>query len=198
MKKIIIFLAVMAVIGSCKKGENDPFISLKSRKARIAGEWVLSTSEIVTTSSGDVSTTKFNNGSVTIISAGGSSTGIGSGTLTIDKDGTYKSQTSYTITGTGYSSSYSETVEGTWQFMDGDKDEDIKNRERVLIHITQRTVISGGKSDVYTYSGTTGGSIEIFMIDQLKSKEMIINYDESYTHDGYISSTKGTSTYIIE
>ena len=39
-------LALLAMLAfgllfSCKKGENDPFISLRSRKARIVGEWKL-------------------------------------------------------------------------------------------------------------------------------------------------------------
>lgn len=32
-------------MGACKKGENDPFLSLKSRNARIVGEWELVSSQ---------------------------------------------------------------------------------------------------------------------------------------------------------
>lgn len=43
MKKIVVSLAALALLSSavtsCKKGDGDPFLSLKSRKARVAGEW---------------------------------------------------------------------------------------------------------------------------------------------------------------
>lgn len=46
MKNILIAIAasalIMPVFNSCKKGENDPMISLKSRDSRMAGEWTLS------------------------------------------------------------------------------------------------------------------------------------------------------------
>lgn len=42
----IIAALAMPTLNSCKKGEEDPFLSLKTRKARVAGEWTLSTYEI--------------------------------------------------------------------------------------------------------------------------------------------------------
>ena len=49
MKKNILFIALSLVVGStvltgCKKGENDPFLSLKSRDARITELWKLTMS----------------------------------------------------------------------------------------------------------------------------------------------------------
>lgn len=46
--------AVMAIVGvttvsSCKKGENDPFLSLRSRKARVTGEWKLTKGTVTET-----------------------------------------------------------------------------------------------------------------------------------------------------
>lgn len=46
-KNTIILLAALMLISttaiSCKKGKDDPGISLRSRKARMAGEWKIST-----------------------------------------------------------------------------------------------------------------------------------------------------------
>lgn len=44
---IIIFIGLFAIVGtsSCKKGDNDPFLSLKSRNARITGVWELTNSD---------------------------------------------------------------------------------------------------------------------------------------------------------
>jgi len=47
MKKYLsIVLLISVVLGtftlsSCKKGPNDPFISLRSRKARMVGDWTI-------------------------------------------------------------------------------------------------------------------------------------------------------------
>ncbi len=42
---IIVLIAAMLLpaLNSCKKGEDDPFLSLRSRKARISGEWKIET-----------------------------------------------------------------------------------------------------------------------------------------------------------
>lgn len=41
---IIIFISLNFLL-SCKKGENDPFLSLRTRKARLVGEWKVVKSE---------------------------------------------------------------------------------------------------------------------------------------------------------
>ena len=38
---LFVVLAATFILPSCKKGENDPFISLKSRDARITAKWKL-------------------------------------------------------------------------------------------------------------------------------------------------------------
>jgi hypothetical protein len=37
--KAVFLLFVILMLSACKKGENDPLISLRTRKARVAGEW---------------------------------------------------------------------------------------------------------------------------------------------------------------
>lgn len=39
MKKLFILLSIVPFFWACKKGEQDPLISLRSRKARLVGEW---------------------------------------------------------------------------------------------------------------------------------------------------------------
>jgi hypothetical protein len=55
-KKLIIALSVAALVAptleSCKKGENDPGLSLRSRKARVAGEWKVSKMDLKSSSKG--------------------------------------------------------------------------------------------------------------------------------------------------
>ena len=47
MKKLMYLGLGLAMLNltSCKKGDNDPGMSLKGRKGRLAGEWTLITSE---------------------------------------------------------------------------------------------------------------------------------------------------------
>jgi hypothetical protein len=55
-KKLIIALSVAALVAptleSCKKGENDPGLSLRSRKGRVAGEWKVSKMDYKASSTG--------------------------------------------------------------------------------------------------------------------------------------------------
>jgi hypothetical protein len=44
-KPALLLLTTVVTLQGCKKGENDPFISLKSRDARITGEWELTKME---------------------------------------------------------------------------------------------------------------------------------------------------------
>jgi len=174
MKKIFILgLATVIAAGtmqSCKKGENDPFFSLRSRKARIAGEWKLTSSKSSTVqdANGTHTTiaTTYANGTET--STHTSTTGGNSITTTttdnytlgfeIKKDGTYKE----TYTSNGETS----VVEGTWIFLKRSKENELKNKEAILL--TQTSSTYAGSTTT-----TTGLDGQVYVIDQLKNKEMI-------------------------
>jgi hypothetical protein len=54
-KTLVLGLSIILLAGgssSCKKGENDPFMLLRSRKARVSGEWIVSSAEIISNSTG--------------------------------------------------------------------------------------------------------------------------------------------------
>lgn len=99
MKKILLAVIVslsIIVIPSCKKGEDDPFISIRSRDARITAKWKLVNLE--STSSGSTSTsTSTLNGSILTQTYTSPSFGSSSSTssysveLEINSDGTYTS-----------------------------------------------------------------------------------------------------------
>jgi hypothetical protein len=114
--KTLIAVAIVSVtVQSCKKGEDDPGLSLSSRKARFAGEWKIDTMEDAGTSvstnnssssittSTNVYTTKIT-GNTYISTSNRTSTASGStasttttngtvseATYTIEKDGTWSS-----------------------------------------------------------------------------------------------------------
>ncbi len=98
MKKLFGILAAVAIVGSvvmtsCSKYEEGPSLSLRSKKARLAGEWSISN---VTLNGTDVTSLMLPSGS--------------SYTMTIEKDGTWTS--SYSASG------FSSTEAGTWEFVD--------------------------------------------------------------------------------
>lgn len=41
MKKLFALLLIVPFLWTCKKGEKDPLISLRTRKARLVGEWTM-------------------------------------------------------------------------------------------------------------------------------------------------------------
>ncbi|MEI6123342.1 MAG: hypothetical protein WCQ95_06905 [Bacteroidota bacterium] len=183
MKRLLLVLLVAAIaiptFQSCKKGPNDPAISLKSRKARLVGEWTLS-SGTITQNAGTQVVYTFN-GSTVSYSTGGSVNYTE--TVTIVKDGTYKS----VVLDDGDMS----TDEGQWYFMGANKDNDIKNKECVAFVITKRTYTpAGGTTIVSTWTSTNPDFA--WRLDELKSKELIVTIDETSSSP---SSTTGTYTF---
>ena len=165
MKKTILMFAaagLMLATPSCKKGENDPFMSLSSRKARFAGTWDLTGYEASSTNTepdGDYQTSSATlNGNVITneytsydANSGSSVTTTSTVTLTkaqymIEKDGTWSSEF---ITTTVQTDSYTDfwgdditetttTVAtdlstGNWSFLGKVKDS-YKSKERVVIN----------------------------------------------------------------
>ncbi len=120
MKNILIAFAasalVMPLFNGCKKGENDPAISLKSRTSRVTGEWKVTKMTETTTSTpkctgcySGTTTTTLDGTTKTEVST---STAPGStpntdfytvpeNSLVIEKDGTYKMTYTEVITTSG-------------------------------------------------------------------------------------------------
>lgn len=116
-KKVIIALAVATLVAptleSCKKGENDPGLSLRSRKARVAGEWTVSKYDYKESRTGSMTQT-FSSPSVTYTSSY-----IINETVTFD--GTNfnhieKSSNTYNNVTTSYDTTYSGTGEIKYTF----------------------------------------------------------------------------------
>jgi hypothetical protein len=166
MKKAVLMLAaggLMLVTPSCKKGENDPFLSLSSRKARISGEWNVASYEWHNhqTDGSDswTNTASFDGTNVTTTWAqtvGGTSTsGNGTDVITvsladfiINKDGTYEmnwnqvevhNDTDWGGNPTVETTTSSSWETGSWSFIGGAKDE-YKKKERVVFNSTHSIV----------------------------------------------------------
>lgn len=159
MKKIsLALLAGTMVFASCKKGENDPAISLISRKARVAGDWTIDkyirTSTQVDGSDTYSDVTTFDGASYSSVSthtSGGTSvsttvTGtIATNTISFDKEGTFKKDLVYTTVETQdnfgativTTTTYTKMKEGSWNFLG--KVDEFANKERIVLNTTSES-----------------------------------------------------------
>ena len=214
MKKLFILslaaIALMANLSSCKKGENDPFLSLKSRKARVVGEWTVTKEEgksqdiskisfggvTVTTTTNETSAyngTLYTSSSVTTSSAGGSPQNSSNSdaytqSFTFEKDGTFSMETVYT------GQNYTEKMEGTWAFVGKSKTAELKNKEAIALSITKYTDIDNGVISFYSSTGLEDSFI--MAIDRLKNKEMVFISESTYTYDDGDTGSSTTTTTL--
>ncbi|MBC7412368.1 MAG: hypothetical protein H7331_07930 [Bacteroidia bacterium] len=177
MKKLtlsVLALATVASITSCKKGEEDPTLSLTSRKSRFAGEWKLDTQDMTSTTKGtdpqgtSVSVSKYT-WTATTTKEENSYTGAGSsvtttttkeGTVTtnaysIKKDGTWSSTKLFTLKSTSNNgntvkeTTYDIKETGTWNFL-GKNDPNTKNKEQVALStLTKNTIETELKTNTF-------------------------------------------------
>jgi hypothetical protein len=162
MKKNILFIALGLIIGSvtltgCKKGENDPFLSLKSRDARITANWKLvkvESSNVSTDPSGTDTYTDTYDGTTMNSAYNGTTYSTYSYSLSVEilKDGTY--------TSTEVVDGDTETVNGRWVWMNSAKNKTmisldnlgafevngLKSKELLLKIYSKDVSVSGGET----------------------------------------------------
>jgi hypothetical protein len=177
---------------SCKKGENDPAISLRSRKARLVGDWKLKEGiETITYSTGEVETSTYN-GSVKVLVKTGepTETTVYNAEINFRKDGYY------TMTTTD--DDELRVIDGNWYFGTKNKNLDVKNKETLYL-ITEKYTYSnsGGTPHVIEMTGTYALSFPtVWQIDRLSNKELVILTDFTYSTSSGIATGTGTKTYI--
>ncbi len=181
MKKVFLFVAaagLLAVTPSCKKGENDPALSLKSRKARLAGEYNVDSWEMNENTvylDGDKETVMIeiegDKGTITLTDQpSGESPIERSGTITVneltytfEKDGTWSRvidiETTtvedgfFDVDRTEVTTKISTTESGTWSFLGG-QSEEFKNKERISLSILS-SVEKEQETEVIYYTDNT-------------------------------------------
>ena len=214
MKKILVLgiAATMLLVNltSCKKGENDPFLSLRTRKARLTGKWVVTNSETLSTYTStpnmelspvinvDSQTTSYDGKTETLIKTSttdgitttNSSTSVYTQEFEFVKDGTF-TVTIVAVNGT-------QIIKGNWIFLGKNKDEKLKNKESILLNYIDfsYTDISG----VTSSSIQTGfqGNSTIFIIDELRSKEIIFKNEYSNSQSSNIYSSSGKTSFTLK
>lgn len=191
MKKFLFFLVggVFLTVTACQKGENDPSLSLSTRKARLAGEYTIdawSNSYKNSYSNGDVEEVRLNvTGStgtlVTTYTPDGSGTSTTTNhaitfqkaTFSFDKNGTWSMALNTTETWSDYTGGFFIDHEdytqietgietGTWAFLPAQGDE-FKNKERILLSVLNAESTSQLNQITVFNDGSTNnviGSIE--------------------------------------
>jgi len=221
MKKTLLILTCAVLLAggltSCKKGENDPFLSLRSRKARVTGKWNLTTSthyldDRNSDNDAIIFTQEVADGirsiTVEILEQGTVQPDLTGTTkqeyqtvLEINKDGTFTQtivvttieQQGMTVEG----ETTTQILSGTWAFVGKSNSGDLKNKEAIALTYLNSSYSSPNENNQMT---TTGFSdTQVLIIDQLKNKEMTITRNSSETdNDGSTDVDNYTATYEKE
>lgn len=180
---IKVALAALMIAGvsleSCKKGEGDPFLSLKSRKARVAGEWTVSAGEGKDVSSSITSTWTYNGTVKTTTVGSASAEDKFTETYEFEKDGKF----TYKHVDNNGSTATTDTWTGTWNFTGGVGD--VKNKSQIVLNYL--TYSDGSSTTTYTGSDAPSAVIDIY---ELKSKEMIFKGTGTTTQGSSSSSSE--------
>ena len=225
-----ILLAVvitLPTLQSCKKGEMDPALSLKSRKARMAGEYLLtgqSTTEKHTerfvngncveltteTRTGTYSGDMFIEDITTVVSKTGGCSPKDTTYTVKDKDTSYfKIEVMFDKDGNftwAETSNYDPkdplaktitTTEGVWNFGSGVGE--VKNKEQLILQPTSTTTAVTDKTGKVT--STTTASVTplamIFNIKQLRSGEIILVSTTNSVSTDETTTDEATEEYVL-
>ncbi len=159
-------------LSNCKKGPEDPAISFRSRKSRLAGEWIMKSGNAALTKAPYNNNYAFNGTKVELntTEAGGPAiiyTGAYSVALNISKDGSFNFRENFAgsiIEGSGH-----------WDFER--RSGNAKNKEEVKFTID---VITKGIDNEHIFNQTQ--SIFVYRLIELRNKEIKIEaLDKTYT-----------------
>ena len=195
---IILFVGIITFSGCTKKGEDDPFLSLRTRTARLTGEWNAVTYEAKTLYQNGPFIEKIDRSfyTQTNSSNGTASTYIGTATHTIiiERDGTYEWIFNYTVTADGrnYIENYKET--GMWYWAGGNKELKTKSKELVVFQATKVTSFNGSNNNDSYYEGAEC-PLGYMQITQLKNKKMVIEMEGKR---GAVTTYELSATYEKE
>lgn len=193
MKKVLFAMAAVTiaavVFDSCKKGEEDPFLSLHSRKGRLVGEWKLNSGTETFTSGGSTTTTTYTETQKTETAGSTSVTTGYTATVKIEKDGSF----TWTEVETVGSVSTTTTNEGTWNWVG--RVGEAKNKEYVVFTVTKVTQSSGSTTSTNSCTGADCFTVT-WRLKMLKNKELVANIDGTSTDSGGTDTTTGEMKYV--
>lgn len=183
---IVVFFLLS--VSSCKKGENDPFLSLRSRKARLVGEWSLKNG---------LENYQINNIDIKIEYSEDQKT-INSNEykysekLNFKKDGTYEWITK--------DNNATITEKGTWEFGRKNKKLEYKAKETILLHISETTTTGGDISETEYFNGDfilhEGiNNLKQLVLKELRNNKLVIEAKGEHIVDEQTTSYELEKTF---
>jgi len=187
--KLLTYLGVITMVvislSSCKKGDNDPALSLRTRKARLTGEWEM-TSMSYTNAGSYTATGALSNGTKTETNDFGGTMVSYSYPYTMNieflKDGSFVG----TETADGDVTKY----EGIWAFLCGSKEAELKKKEAVVLTYTKITYSDGSNETINAQSYPQ----DIWILDQLSNKKIVTTYLNNVSSTNFFSGVQVGST----
>jgi hypothetical protein len=224
MKNALLTLCISVIFldSGCRKGDGDPFISLQSRKTRVAGNWNCLSfhEEAVTTNTPSSSppssvTRDMTDGKISVTTDAATAASYTADyfmKLNFGKNGFFHRTIGETnISGNGIPPGRTilDEATGTWGFLE-DLERTYKNKERVIINITSRVktyMSASGSMDVSSWKYTNGMFTEVWTLETLRNRKVVVKgrTDKSYSDvdvasptQQYASETSGsfTATYV--
>ena len=196
MNRLFVFFLLIIFLVSCRKGEEDPLVSFRSRNNRLAGIWKVVGGEVnsnveIQNFWGDNRTYSFtseyteNSIKRTYYSSDFSidpETVNGSTKFEFRKDGDFESEASYINASNGLNSFVIE--EGDWKFLK--KNSGSKNKQRIEIELDKREFHANG------YSNYTLVYEEIeYDIIQLSNKNLKLQFNRRQLFENEIINAEG-------
>ncbi len=192
---ILTIILLFSVLNSCKKGEDDPFFSLLSRKQRLAGKWTLKSADYTQTKKTPIDMYPYVYHYIYDGSKYAKAT-IYNGTTKSITEYNYSEKMEFKKNGT-FTKNYTNdgdnfTEEGIWTWIRKNKEIGLKNKEAILLTLTKVIEADG----TVTYSGVSNYPNDMMIFKKLTNKEFVIHFDYSYPNEyGKIASFIGTMTY---
>jgi len=170
MKRIVVLslylMVTFVLFNGCKRGEDDPFISFRSRKARVTGKWKMTSIKrtynetdifgfktVIFTGNGSTYTRTEQNSSGPDFSK----TGIFTYEITFKKDGSYKAQINW--------DGDIGNIEGKWNFTGGVGD--MKDKSQITLYETSY------KETDYTSTSTGHYFNDTYDLKELRNNKMV-------------------------
>ena len=186
MKKVLVMLlvAVLALpaLYSCtKKGEEDPGLSLRSRKSRLTGEWTLESGTMTASSGSTTASYTYTASTVTINYGGSSNTFQYTETAVYEKDNTFKRTVMY--------DGELSVTEGFWAFIGGY--DEVKKEECIVLRT--KSVIDPSGTQVYTGDQMPS---TVLRLKRLSNKEIFVENEGTQTSGSTTYNVTSSMTYI--
>ncbi|PLX03122.1 MAG: hypothetical protein C0594_10955 [Marinilabiliales bacterium] len=211
---ILIAVPFLLLLG-CRKGENDPFLSLKTRTSRLVGTWECKSMTYIYSSDEETKEIVFDGDSYVTTEAvewGGATEETetiqtASITYSFTKDGAYTKELLLEEDGSERKSVIETTETGAWYWAGKNEMLGIANKEAIILTPTKietsEELTAGDFTTTDNVTVTYSGAdcpVYKWMLDKLSGDEMIIKMDGSYSEDDgsgitdedYTSTTEAT------